>query len=842
MPNGQGIIDEVLGQGVVEEIRVLTEAVVGLRTEYRTTVKEITAGMATLASATGVKGVTEAVEKQNKALDELSKTKEQIVKYEEKINAAMTVEAQLLAQQKSTLQQLNQEHKEAAKTRQAAAGSIDAMKLKLKELEKQINAVGDAEGKGALQVKGLIDQYNKLDGTVRKYQQSMGNYTKSVGNYATGFNGMNLAVGQLVRELPNAGISLQTFLVSISNNIGGLQDAITGLRAEGATAGGVLSAFGKSLFGWQTILMVGVTLVTAYSGKIAEWASKLVSLNSAQKDFNETMAKGRKDATDDLVMLDSLYKKTQDLSISTEARTKAVQRLQEMFPAYFGNISTENMLNGEASGLYKQLRDDIINVAKAKAVQQKITDIINGDMEEQLELEKKLHAAQATAAANKGQSMGFAGQYGQGGATGVMSPAEADAYRATQVRRAREELDLFNFTQTQKLKIYTDFLYKVNDAEVRTGNEKGIGNESGSKSGKSGKAGNGVAFSPIEDNDLKLMEQEMKERLAWYKKILDEWVKDPEVQKSLELDLSLPDQPLSDEEAAKLAKSIQDAIDKAAREKRITKAIAELLKAAFESFKTIAENMVSILEMTANNYANKQIENINKTEKAELDSLDRRALSAKEKADERTKIELQAEARRKKIEEERVKDLQRAAKLQRAIDIAQIISNTAQGVTHAYTTGDPYTAGARALLAAAAGAAQLAKVFATPLPQYAKGRKGGPAELAIVSEQGQESRTDAKGNFSLLPKTKAVVSLQAGDTVHTAPETKAILRNRLQNAAYVSLAKSGDSVTTELYGQALIDAFDSGIDKLDKTIRNQKHGWNIYADSSFPIRVAKRIR
>jgi len=73
------------------------------------------------------------------------------------------------------------------------------------------------------------------------------------------------------------------------------------------------------------------------------------------------------------------------------------------------------------------------------------------------------------------------------------------------------------------------------------------------------------------------------------------------------------------------------------------------------------------------------------------------------------------------------------------------------------------------------GLAQLAVVAATPLPQYAKGRKGGKAELAKVAEYGTEGILH-EGKLMLTPDKPTTMFLPAGADV--------IPHNKLINALY----------------------------------------------------------
>ena len=76
----------------------------------------------------------------------------------------------------------------------------------------------------------------------------------------------------------------------------------------------------------------------------------------------------------ELARLDSLYKAATNNAKSTDERKKAAERMQSLYPAYFKNLSTELIMVGQASRAYKELRDSIIQAARARAAASKIEE------------------------------------------------------------------------------------------------------------------------------------------------------------------------------------------------------------------------------------------------------------------------------------------------------------------------------------------------------------------------------------------------------------------------------------------------------------------------------------
>jgi len=88
--------------------------------------------------------------------------------------------------------------------------------------------------------------------------------------------------------------------------------------------------------------------------------------------------------------LKSLYKTATDTARSTDERRAAAEKLQQLYPAYFKNLSIEDMMVGKAKDKYDELRESIINTARARAAAAKIEenekDLLT--LEDQLDKEK----------------------------------------------------------------------------------------------------------------------------------------------------------------------------------------------------------------------------------------------------------------------------------------------------------------------------------------------------------------------------------------------------------------------------------------------------------------------
>lgn len=135
--------------------------------------------------------------------------------------------------------------------------------------------------------------------------------------------------------------------------------------------------------------------------------------------------------------------------------------------------------------------------------------------------------------------------------------------------------------------------------------------------------------------------------------------------------------------------------------------------------------------------------------------------------EQRSALEAEREAKTALLERKKRTAQIKQARFEKLQAALQIGINTAVGITKAIaqfplTGGLPFTA-----IVAALGALQLGAVLAAPLPKYKDGRKGGPAEIAIVGDGGvSEVVEKTSGLIRITPNSPTITQLDEGDIVH----------------------------------------------------------------------------
>ena len=298
------------------------------------------------------------------------------------LDAAVSIE-----EYKQEISQLKRELANQIKLEKAAVGSINEMSQALTRMRAVYKNMSDAEREGA-QGQTMLKNIESLDTKIKELDASMGVHTRNVGNYASGFNMLGFQIQQVARELPSLAYGPQIFFSAISNNLPMLADEIARakksvdeLKKAGQTFTPVWKQIASSIFSWQTLLVAGVTVLTLYGKEITNWVASLFkgkttidASAAALERFNSAMAQGSVSAQSELTKLNLLYRAATDLSKPYEERAEAVKKLQDIYPAYFGNMAAEQIMVGNAVGAYENLRDAIIEVAQAKAAQELITE------------------------------------------------------------------------------------------------------------------------------------------------------------------------------------------------------------------------------------------------------------------------------------------------------------------------------------------------------------------------------------------------------------------------------------------------------------------------------------
>lgn len=319
--------------------------------------------------------------------DELNRTNRQIAQTQARITNAFSEESMELERLRQVMQQITRTRRNLIQAEQSQSGSLVQLRGNLNLLIQSYDAMNEKTRNSPLG-QSMLQDIQELNNQLLQLEATTGRNQRNIGNYASGWNGLNVSIQQIAREMPAMAVSMNTFFLAISNNIPMLVDEINRLRAvnlqlaaDGQQTISIGKQILKSIFSWNMLITVAVTLLTLFGGKLVNWTKELFKSNEAIKDNIQSLAdlrtayyKGIQDAQKEIVSMKLLYKATQDTTLSIQDRKKAVDQLQKQYPAYFGRLKDETILAGQAASTYINLANAIVAYAKAQAYQDKIVD------------------------------------------------------------------------------------------------------------------------------------------------------------------------------------------------------------------------------------------------------------------------------------------------------------------------------------------------------------------------------------------------------------------------------------------------------------------------------------
>lgn len=255
-------------------------------------------------------------------------------------------------------------------------GSVNGLRKSIRDLTAQYNALSAADREGSVG-NGIAERISKMQAQVSAAEQRLGNFRSNVGNYQSAFNGLNVSVSQIVRELPSATMGANMFFLAISNNIPMLVDEINKLRAanklamkEGKQGVPILKQLGAAVFSWNSLISVSITLLTVYGKDIVSWIGNLfkgreaaMTMAEAQAEVNKQMAESSGSYGDQVAQLRALQLQWNQLGDDLKAKTEFVKNNREAFDKLGVAITTV----ADADNLFIQNTDAFIEAMNLRA-------------------------------------------------------------------------------------------------------------------------------------------------------------------------------------------------------------------------------------------------------------------------------------------------------------------------------------------------------------------------------------------------------------------------------------------------------------------------------------------
>lgn len=327
-------------------------------------------------------------------------TVDPLAQAQEKLAYAQSEENQQLKLYSTQIREANQIAQLQATIANSAEGSYNRLSAQYALNKIRLNQMSAAEREAADSGKKLEAETNAIYQQMIKLQEATGNYRLSVGHYQKTWDGLGISISQVVRELPAAAVSLNTFFLGISNNIPMVVDEINRLRkknellrAEGKETVSVTKSIVKSLFSWNTALVVLLTVFSMYGKEIITWIDKTLagrdaakSFEDALEDLNDELGKGSTGSYgQQIAVLRRLSENWKDLGGNIKAQTQWIKDNEKEFSKLGITIDSIN----DANNAFVDNTESVVAAYKARAKAEAALNVVSQQYQKLLVAENK---------------------------------------------------------------------------------------------------------------------------------------------------------------------------------------------------------------------------------------------------------------------------------------------------------------------------------------------------------------------------------------------------------------------------------------------------------------------
>lgn len=327
-------------------------------------------------------------------------TVDPLAQAQEKLAYAQSEENQQLKLYSTQIREANQIAQLQATIANSAEGSYNRLSAQYALNKIRLNQMSAAEREAADSGKKLEAETNAIYQQMIKLQEATGNYRLSVGHYQKTWDGLGISISQVVRELPAVAVSLNTFFLGISNNIPMVVDEIKRLRrqnellaAEGKEQISVTRSIVRSLFSFNTILVVLLTAFSMYGKEIITWIDKTLagrdaakSFEDALEDLNDELGKGSTGSYgQQIAVLRRLSENWKDLGNNIKAQTQWINDNEKEFSKLGITIDSIN----DANNAFVDNTESVVAAYKARAKAEAALNVVSQQYQKLLVAENK---------------------------------------------------------------------------------------------------------------------------------------------------------------------------------------------------------------------------------------------------------------------------------------------------------------------------------------------------------------------------------------------------------------------------------------------------------------------
>lgn len=433
---------------------------------------------------------------------------------------------------------------------------------------------------------------------------------RNIGNYASAWNGLGVSVQQVARELPSLTMGINTFFLAISNNLPMLVDElkraserVKELKEAGEEAEPVWKQLTKSILSWQTLLLVGITVLSMYGEEILEWGKNLFKgkenaedLEAAQKKINASFKESGTGVGEQVAKVKQLSERWKELGGDLESKKKFIVENKTAFNELGVEVTTvkdaENLLVTNTEAFIQSM----VQRAQAAAGLKLASEQYEKALQKQIEIEEAMKEGVTSGDKFKAGIANFGLQ--QAGSTDRVSDTDIYEERISAMKQEKKEIESLAFSYID-LSIAKD---KDSKKTLENANIQLTQGSQGTQAAEDAAQKRMEIEKALRDSRIALINNEEKRELAALRAAFDDKIAEIEGQSEEEKELRANLEAQYNNEVLK----IQAEFDKKRSDEESRQA-----KEREKQRKEEVENELSVIE---NAYASKAVESTSKVQ------------------------------------------------------------------------------------------------------------------------------------------------------------------------------------------------------------------------------------
>lgn len=292
----------------------------------------------------------------NKAIDKLTKERQK-------------EEAQI-QKNNSGYEQLKQEYDKAA----TAARELGTQLFNLK----RSGSAGVGELKSlSIQADAASKKAKELAVGLYQVELASGNGSRKIGNY----NALMFETNQLMREMPNFAMSARTGFMSLSNNFPMFADQFKNVSREidantGKMKGwkGALKEVGGAILSWQTLLIVGISIMVAYGQQIVDAITATNGAAKAQENYNKALEDTIKSQGEEIGRLIKIKQVLSDSNSTRSDQVAAINEFIRLHPGVIEGLTFEEQKTKLLTATINEYINSLLVKAQLEAANKGVSD------------------------------------------------------------------------------------------------------------------------------------------------------------------------------------------------------------------------------------------------------------------------------------------------------------------------------------------------------------------------------------------------------------------------------------------------------------------------------------